>query len=596
MTLRNRLLLSFGAILAIVLVGYGVMVVGVIALGGTPQRIVDQHYSSIRAAESMRQAVLAQQDSILRKLLDANMDMPGELEAAHTSFTSWLARAKTNVGGLEESETLAHIEERYRLLQEVIADQARWASTYPWETDVVDAFRSVTRACEALAALNADSMVEVSRTAYERMLETLGMATGVVAAVLLVGVGVSVSLARRLSQPLERMVEGARRIANGDYQVKVPEASIQEVGHLAHQFNVMAEALGKLRAMDLERVINEQRQSEAVLQSIDDGLVIFEQNATVKRLNPVAALQLGIPVEASVGRTLTELLDDPNLDADVHRGLEGEDGIGRELVFGVETGRRYLGYSIVPIDTGDNHCQGAVMVIRDITEHKAFDQLRTEFVLKASHELRTPVTSIRMGLGILTEKRPFAEESRERELLVTVNEELDRLMRLVNDLFDLSRLRAGYQGLDLETYDVQELLQAAQQRFAFNAAQHGVCITLGNIPVVAQVRVDRTQFDRILDNLLNNGLRHTPAGGRIMLQARRSGHWVLLEVCDTGVGIDYAQQRRVFEPFVQVGDNSGGTGLGLALCQEIAHYHGGAISLRSAPGRGAKFCIKLPSG
>lgn len=212
----------------------------------------------------------------------------------------------------------------------------------------------------------------------------------------------------------------------------------------------MADALRRLRAMDLERVVNEQRQSEAVLQSIDDGLVIFGQDACVQRLNPVAARQLGVTAEACVGRALGELLNHPTLDVDLHRCLRGEGSAGRELSVDTNGSQRYLAISIVPISSDRHRRQGAVMVIRDITEHKAFEQLRTEFVLGASHELRTPVTSLRMGLGMLTEKRLFTEGSREQELLATVNEELERLMRLVNDLFDLSRLQAGRQALELE--------------------------------------------------------------------------------------------------------------------------------------------------
>lgn len=603
MSLRRYLLIGYGIVLAIVLVGFSIIVAGVVALGGTPKRIVDQHYASILAADRMSQAVQAQQNAILRTLLDVNYDAAADLKQADQEFGAWLARVRDNLALMEEGATIVEIEKSYALLQTLIASRARWAPIYPWEATVVDAFQSVIRACQRLAKINFDAMVEVSRNAHERVRFTVWTAAAAVAVILLIGVWVSLNLARRLSEPLEQMVEGANRIADGNYQVAIEEiAVVEEVTQLARRFNAMAAALRRFRAMDLERVLNEQRQSEAVLQSIDDGLVIFGHDARIRRLNPVAARQLGVAAETCVDHSLGELLDNPTVDAAVRRCLgldDSSDSAACELRVGGPDGeRRFLAYSILPISDEHVGYQGAVMVIRDITEHKTFEQMRTEFVMRASHELRTPVTSIRMGIGMLTEKRPFAEGSREADLLATVNEELGRMMRLVNDLLDLSRLQAGRQALELASLTVRELLESARQRFEISATERGIQLSLAaeREGLASAVRVDRAQFDRVLDNLISNALRYTSTGDRIDLSARCNRLWVMIDVADTGCGIDYAYQHRVFEPFVQAaaGRGGGGAGLGLAICKEIVQQHGGRIELQSTPGWGATFSIELP--
>ncbi|MDG4562518.1 MAG: ATP-binding protein [Candidatus Competibacter sp.] len=599
MSLRRYLLVGYGIVLAIVLVGFSIIVAGVVALGGTPKRIVDQHYASILAADRMSQAVQAQQNAILRTLLSANYDAAHDLEQAHRTFGTWLERVRDNLALMEDVGTVAEIEKRYALLQALVADRARWARLYPWEASVVDAFQNVIQSCQRLAEANFNAMVEVSRSAHERVRFTVWAAAAVVAVILLIGVWVSLSLARRLSEPLEQMVEGASRIAGGDYQVAIREPAIREATQLSRQFNAMAAALRRFRAMDLERVLNEQRQSEAVLQSIDDGLVIFGHDARIQRLNPVAARQLGLTPETCVDHPLGELLNNPAIDATIRRCLDLDDDLESaacELSVGGLDEPRYLAYSILPISDERVGRQGVVMVIRDITEHRAFEQMRTEFVMRASHELRTPVTSIRMGIGMLTEKTPFAEGSREEDLLATVNEELSRLMRLVNDLLDLSRLQAGRQALELAPHAVRELLESARQRFELDATERGIRLALrGEGEGLATfIRVDRTQFDRVLDNLISNALRYTRAAGRVDLGARCSRRRVTIEVADTGCGIDYAYQHRVFEPFVQVAGQGGGAGLGLAICKEIVQQHGGRIGLQSVPGRGATFSIELP--
>lgn len=599
MSLRRHLLIGYGVVLAIVLIGFSIIVAGVITLGGTPKRIVDKYYASILAAERMSQAVQSQQNAILRTLLSANYNVTDDLNHADKEFNAWLARAGNNLALAGEAETIATIKQRYALLQTLVANRARWASIYPWETNVVDAFQNVIQACEHLAEMNFNAMVEVSRSAHEHVQLTVGAAAAVVAVILLIGVWVSLSLARRLSEPLEQIVEGSRRIASGDYQVIIEETAIKELTQLSRQFNIMAAALQRFRAMDLERVLNEQRQSEAVLQSMDDGLVIFGHDARVQRLNPVAARQLNLVAEHCIGHLLGELLADPAIDTTIRRCLGLDDGIDTaapELRINGPDQQRYLVYSILPISDHEVPSRGAVMVIRDITEHKAFEQMRTEFVMRASHELRTPLTSIRMGIGMLTEKAPFTEGSREQELLTTVNEELNRLMRLVNDLLDLSRLQAGRQALELVPQEIGEILESARQRFALTAGERDIrlALTADGEDLTAIVRIDRAQFDRVLDNLISNALRHTPAGGQIDLRASRSARGVTIAVADNGDGIDYAHQHRVFEPFVQVTEHSGGAGLGLAICREIVEQHGGRIGVQSRPGHGATFTIALP--
>ncbi|MBS1224678.1 MAG: hypothetical protein H6R24_1356 [Proteobacteria bacterium] len=529
MSLRRYLLVGYGVVLTIVLVGFSIIVAGVIVLGGTPERIVDQHYASILAADRMSQAVQAQQNAILRTLLDVNYDAAADLKQADQEFGAWLARVRDNLALMEEGATLVEIEKRYAQLQALIANRARWARPYPWEASVVDAFQNVIQTCQHLADMNFNAMVEVSRNAHERVRFTVWTAAAVVAVILLIGVWVSLSLARRLSEPLEQMVAGASRIAGGDYQVAIEENTVvREATQLTRQFNAMAAALQEFRAMDLERVLNEQRQSEAVLQSIDDGLVIFGHDARIQRLNPVAARQLDLAPDACVGRPLGELLANPAIDAAIHRCLDLDDGLENaacELRVGnPHDEQRYLAYSILPISDERVGRQGAVMVIRDITAHRAFEQLRTEFVMRASHELRTPLTSIRMGIGMLTEKAPFAADSREGDLLATVDEELSRLMRLVNDLLDLSRLQAGRPALELAPHEVRELLESARQRFELNATDQGVHLTLvgEEEALAACIQIDRTRFDRVLDNLIGNALRYTPATGRVALRARCS--------------------------------------------------------------------------
>lgn len=597
-SLRTRLLGGYAVVLATVVIGYGFLLAGVMALGASPRHIVIDHYASIQAAERMVQAVQEQQNAILRQLLNPDHPLEDSLAGADQRFRDWFAQARASVALMGERDVLESIDQRYALLQELIADRDRWASLYPWQPDVVDAFQNVIRACRQLAEINFDAMLVVSENAHEQV-QSAVYAAGIAGfGTLLVSLLIALNVARRVSAPLHQIVEGTQRIARGDYQVQIPANTTRELDQLGRQFNAMAQSLQRFHDMNLERILLEQRQSEAVLRSIDDGLVIFGHDGHIRHLNPVAARQLRIDPGECQGRALGELLQTGDIDQEVRRCLGLADGSGDpgagELTIDSVAGDRHLSYTVLPIIGDQPNRQGAVMVIRDITEHKAFEQLRNEFVMRASHELRTPVTSIRMGMGMLAEKSPFGPASRERELLDTVIEELDRLTRLVNDLFDLSRLQADRLPLEPDTCDPAELLESARQRFALEAEQHAVALRMELADDLPEVVIDPNQFARVLDNLLSNALHQTPTGGTLTLGARRRGQKLVIEVADTGSGIDYAHQRRIFEPFVQASESGRGAGLGLAICREIVQQHRGRITLHSVPGQGTTFRVELP--
>jgi NtrC-family two-component system sensor histidine kinase KinB len=188
----------------------------------------------------------------------------------------------------------------------------------------------------------------------------------------------------------------------------------------------------------------------------------------------------------------------------------------------------------------------------------------------------------------------FPPDSRETDLLQTVNEEMQRLMQLINDLLNFSRYQNGLQKLTLAPCDVNELLEEARQRFAESAQEQDVVVLLEMQEPLPRLQADKGQLDRVLDNLLDNALRHTPQSGLIRLQARRHGERLIISVEDNGEGIAYGQQARIFEPFVQVGRKKGGAGLGLALCKEIVQLHGGRMGVYSRPGQGTQFYMALP--
>lgn len=589
--IKSRLLISYGAVLVIAAAGLLLGLASVIGLSRFNQGVINDNVRSLAGISQMRAALGWQEAAILyrpdrpqgrawRQFKSADKEFRSGLEVAYRYFGARNAPA---------GEMLDAINVDYGRIEQLLSAEGSRS-----EAELAELFEQLGHDVRTLYARNLRAIDGTNTATQARSIAVL--LALLVTATLVVGWLVSLRLARVISQPLEAMSRATSQIAIGDFNVQVPPSGIAEVDSAAAQFNRMADALRHFHALNIDAIIAEQRRNEAILNSIDDGLVICSQSGSVERINPVALLQLGKRESDCIGAPIGELLQQPELEAIIVRTIRHEEEpelMTLELSLGEGSSHRTLGYSIVPFENGPE--PGVVIVLRDITAQREFDNLRTEFVLRASHELRTPLTSIRMALGLLEDRLAIAEDSRERDLLDTVNDEMQRMVRLLNDLLDLSRMYARSLRFELDSVSVQDLISRAVQRFGQTAAQAGIVLKHSCEEEDLAVNGDRIHLDRVMDNLLSNAIRHTPHGGNVLLSCWQSGAMVYLSISDSGEGIPLRQQARVFEPFVQVGARGGGAGLGLAMCREIVQQHGGAVSLRSVPGRGSVFTVKLPA-
>lgn len=590
MKLRTRLFFSFAALITVALLGLLLGLLSVRQIVNAQQQVQSHHFEVIETSQQMRQSLGNQLSALLEQPVDMNA-----LHAAQGVFERHLEEARGLFRDPYTRQRFEEIGNNYRIYSEIAVRPATQPRSLRTDNEFSVSFRAVRDDLVKLQEQSLTAVREANSTSHEQAV-LIGSLIGLVGlAVLLIGFVTANSLARRFGQPIEALAEASDRIGRGDFDVALPLSPISELSSLSRRFGLMAESLRQFKSTDVEALAAGQRRLKAVLDSIDDGLLILDRQGRLEHINPVAQRQLGWD-ERNLGETLGEALQQPELDVQLQLVLHGGflEQAPEDLSIGAQGEARLLAYSLTPVIHAQGHIVGAVMVLRDVTEQRAFDRLRSEFVLRASHELRTPVTGMHMAFGLLRERLVFAPGSRELDLVGTVEEEMQRLVRLINDLLNFSRYQNGMQKLDLIPCDLPELLDQAHQRFAEQAQEHDVTIECEVQMPLPRLQLDPTQITRVLDNLLDNALRHSKAGGRIRLQARRHGERVILSVEDNGEGIAFGQQLRIFEPFVQVGRKKGGAGLGLALCKEIVQLHGGRIGVYSRPGQGTQFYFALP--
>jgi len=590
MNLRTRLALSHGIIIVLTLLVTPLALYSVSRFVAQVDVIADQNVRAIEATEKIRRELGAEVSNLLRAMAGAetavssrdgeSTPLHGAVDAARPYFTS-----------PAEREALLTFERKYSQFNADVVNRSFDTTGLPTHFgELVDA---VTR----MRALKTDSLASSVRLAREFASSMFVLLIAIAGAALGVGILAMLRSIRTTTAPVDQLNCLIQRMRDGDFDIQFKAGPISDFNALGRHFDSMAQALRIFRATNVEGMLAEQRRSEAVLDSIGDGLVIFSDRGQIERINPVAERQLGIEHGSAIGKSF-EQVGDRRAGAQVREVLDrGElSGSAQPEMHAERDGeKRVFAYSLNRFTEGEGGRPGVVMVLRDVTVQREFDKMRSEFVLRASHELRTPIASIRMGIGLLCEKLKFAPGSRDEELYETVQQEVQRMVHLLTDLLDLSRLRIGEQAMERTSVDVAAMVADARQRFAAAAASGGIALDDEIEPGLPRMELCRSAFDRVLDNLINNALRHTAPGGTIRLRALRSGARVQIAVDDTGEGIAANQLALVFQPFVQIGTGRGGAGLGLAICKEIVTQHGGEISVSSHLRQGTTFTVSLPA-
>ncbi len=266
------------------------------------------------------------------------------------------------------------------------------------------------------------------------------------------------------------------------------------------------------------------------------------------------------------------------------------------LVVEKDNTQQHFLFSATPVSSGDEAIISMVLLLRDITRFRELDRLKSEFVMAASHELKTPLTSIGMSIALLKEKSLAKLNSTESELLNAADEEVQRLKALVNDLLDISRIEAGKMPIEFDKVQIEPVLQKAVNVLKNQAEEKNIELSY-NLPAdLPDIKADVNKITWVLTNLISNSLRYTDKGGYIRLSAEQAGSQLYISVSDNGAGIPYEYQSRIFDKFVQVKTEKalGGSGLGLSICREIVRAHGGTIWVESQPGKGSIFTFTVP--
>jgi NtrC-family two-component system sensor histidine kinase KinB len=609
MTLKRKILVGYGFAVALMAVVVAWSVVNLISLGQATDAILRENYRSILAAENMVDALERQDSGILLMFLGDTKKGISQFRENEAEFLVWLARAKDNVTIKGEAKLIQSVETNYaKYRQEFsrITDLSRRETPVPastvkvYEEVIYPLFAEVRDVCVRLRQLNEQTMYAASVRAGQVAKRAIWSTVLVASLALIAALFFSLVLAERIVRPLRDFMEASRKISSGDYSVQVPVGTRDELGSLAGEFNQMAAQLDHYHKLNIDKIISEKNKGEAILSSIEDGLIVFDPGLKVAGINPAAIRMLGFGSRDSASLRCSDILPDAHvcdlIGKTVETGVKPDVPDEQRIITLQEgEGSRHYLFSVTAIRGLDRNLSGIVLLLRDVTRLKEVERLKSEFVMAASHELRTPLTSLGMSIDLLRESVSRGVHEPDRELLQAAHEDVERMKALVNELLDLSKIEAGRIELEFENVTVQTLFDHVEEVFKSQVDMKEVKLTTQLKEDLPSLRADANKVAWVLTNLISNSLRYVNKGGHIRLIADKIGTNVHLSVRDDGPGIPPEYQSKIFQKFVQVkGQETGGTGLGLAICKEIVRAHGGSIWVESLPGQGSTFTFTLP--
>ena len=595
-SLRQKLSLGFGGLLGIILVISLLSILQLTRLGQSIDVILRENYRSVIACEQMKEALERMDSGILFNLLGYPEKGNEFIRRNELAFEMALQVELNNITLSSEGEKASRLKDlfgRYRTVLRQIEDSASPLDVRrsAYFRDLFPLFEQIKGTANEILQMNQQNMsyendlARTSAAAARRQMFVLLFAGTIVA------VGFMFFTGKWILRPIKRLIQSADEISRGNLDLVVPGESGDEIGHLSETFNAMAASLRKFRRSDQAKLVRIQQATQQAFDSFPDAVAVVDLEGKVEVATEAAKTIFGLRPTALIFDLPLGWITDLYKDA-----LKNSRAVQLEWVQHFVGGEeRFYRPGAIPILDNDRQLAGVTLVLQDVTQLRQQEEIKRGVVSTVSHQLKTPLTSIRMAIHLLLEEKVGPLTEKQVELLVAAREEGDRLHEIINNLLDISRIESGRAQIEFQRVFPHLMISEVVESFQRAAQDQGVSLSVelpGDLP---EVQADMTRINPVFVNLLSNALKYTPPGGKITLSAEADEEWVQFSVSDTGRGIPNKYLPKIFEQFFRVPDQRKemGAGLGLAIVKEIVEAHGGTVGVESTEGKETQFTFTL---
>jgi signal transduction histidine kinase len=599
--IRQKLSFGFAGLLLIIIVIGIQSITQLTKLGHSIDVILLENYRSVIASQQMKEALERMDSGTLFTLL-GDIDQGNDLIASNDPvFEDALQTELNNITLPGEHDKAVHIKDlftQYRKILRELQDSTRSIDTRrkTYFTKLLPLFQQIKDTADEILRMNQQNMIyanERARTTAEtarRRMYILLLCGAVVAALFILFTG------KWILRPISRLIRSTDEIRRGNLDLVVQSDSRDEIGRLSEAFNEMASSLREFRRSDRTRIARIQRSTQQVFKSLPDAVAVVDLDGRVEVATEAAVdvfgLRPDVPIRSLAFEWMGNLFDEALRSGRIVESQSNQTII-QQFIRGEE---HFFRPEAVPILDGEKHPTGVILILKDVTQQLHQDELKRSVISTVSHQLKTPLTSLRMAVYLLLEEKVGSLAPKQMELLVAAKDDSDRLHSILSNLLDISRIESGKMRMDIRPESPRTIALEQVESFRSTAKDRGITIKMEISDDLPQVLADPSQIGHVLANLLSNAAKYTFPGGEISVSAEYNGATVCFAVSDTGRGIPYQYLDRIFEQFFRVPgqEAAAGEGLGLAIAKEIVEAHGGTIRVSSEEGVGSvfTFCLK----
>jgi len=569
-------------------------------LGQSIDVILRENYRSVIACQEMKESLERMDSGILFVLLGEKEKGTELIQKNEAAFEKALQAELSNITLPEEGKKAHHLQDLFKRYQATLHEMQGRGTPVPQKRDVYFSrlftlFVQIKETADEILRMNQKNMSDANNLARRSAASARRQMYILLLAGMLVAVGFVLFTGRWILRPINRLIRSAEEIKQGNLELVVQSDSRDEIGQLSEAFNEMASALRESRRSDQTRLTRIQRATEQTFNSLPDAVAIVDPEGKVDVATETARNVFGLKPEKQIQNLPLRWMGEIFTEA-VRTGRtiapKGEQRVIQHFVNGEE---HYFRPEAIPILGRDIQPTGVVLVLQDVTQERNQEELKRGVISTVSHQLKSPLTSIRMATHLLLEEKIGSLTPKQTELLVAAREDSDRLHSILNNLLDISRIESGKVEMNFRKVSPHSMIFEALEPFQMDFKDRNVMLGTELQDDLPEVWADTARMNHVFANLLSNALRYTPPGGKVTVLGKADEEWVQFSVADSGKGIPSQYLARIFEQFFRVPDQGAktGAGLGLAIVKEIVEAHGGTVKVESRLGEGSTFTFTL---
>ncbi|MDT8717800.1 MCP four helix bundle domain-containing protein [Clostridium sp. 19966] len=574
-------------------------------LGKSIDGLMIDNYKSIDAANKMNNNIEAQDKAILEYILLQKNEALDSFYKNNDEFYSWFDIEKNNITEVGERTIVNSINQDYvdfsksfSQLQEYENNHNSNETVEFYKNNISPKLNKIKGDLESLSSINEKAMFNGKNLVKNRAVTSMYIVLAVSAASAIAGLWISIWYTKKALTPIYLLTETIKSVKEGELNKQAPIINQDEIGMLAQEFNSMTSRLYEFEKSTAGKLVAEKNKSIAIVKSISDPLIVLDESYKIILLNDSCQELFQIKEQEALNSHLLESIKNIEIYDYIFNVINNDDQ-DMEKIININSQDKILYFNITVKAVKDRNgkTKNAVVLLKNVTQFKELERIRTDFIATVSHELKTPLTSIMMGVGLMKDRKLGTLSDKQDRILETIKEEAHKLTELVGNLIKLSKLQSDRALFDIAPCPVKALAEECIKNFKEQGESNDIAIYNSVEEKLPLIKCDEEKIIWVLNNLVSNALRYTSSGDEIIIGAYVQDGKMNIYVEDTGEGIPKENIDKIFDKFVKLNSYAGElptTGLGLYIAKEIVEAHGGSIICESELDKGSIFTFTLP--